>query len=92
MGIRSEHISIDPNAYPFKAICRVSYVENLGIDSQVYADFNLNSEDTITESATKAVIKAPANIKYDENQHIEVSIDFSHVHIFDAETETTLIP
>ncbi len=41
-GIRSEHISVDPEKYPYKAKCKVSYCEDLGVDSQVYADFDLS--------------------------------------------------
>ena len=46
-GIRSEHISIDPDKYPFKAKCKVSYCEDLGVDSQVYGNFDLNYVDLI---------------------------------------------
>ena len=92
LGIRSEHLSVDPNAYPYKAKCRVSYVENLGIDSQLYADFNTETEESITDSETKVIIKAPANVRFEEGSIIEVSIDFDNVHLFDAETEQTLLP
>lgn len=92
LGIRSEHISVDPEAFPFRLPCKVSYVENLGVDSQVYGDFNVNVEETVTGSETKAIIKAPAGVTFDEDSVIDVSLDFSHVHLFDAETEQALIP
>ncbi|MDE6505340.1 MAG: sn-glycerol-3-phosphate ABC transporter ATP-binding protein UgpC [Clostridia bacterium] len=91
-GIRLEHVSVDPEKYPYKAKCRVSYVEDLGVDGQVYADFDLNSEDTITESATKVIIKAPENAFYRAGEIIDVSMDLSHLHLFDAETEKTIAP
>ncbi len=91
-GIRSEHISVDPNEYPCKAKCRVSYTEDLGIDSQVYADFNLQGADTITESPTKVIVRAPAAIYYRPGEIIEVSFDMSQLHIFDAETEKSIAP
>jgi len=92
LGIRLEHISVDPEKYPYKAKCRVSYIEDLGVDGQVYADFGLDSEDTITESATKVIIKAPENAFYRAGEVIEVSLDLSHLHIFDSETEKTVAP
>lgn len=92
LGIRLEHISVDPEQYPYRAKCRVSYLEDLGVDGQVYADFDLNSEDTITESATKVIIKTPVNAIYRAGEVIEVSLDLSHLHIFDAETEKTVAP
>jgi hypothetical protein len=91
-GIRCEHISTDPERYPYKAKCRVSYVEELGVDAQVYADFNLSSGETITESPTKVVIKAPAGTDFSVGQEIGVSFDLSHLHLFDAENERTILP
>ncbi|MBD5632348.1 MAG: ABC transporter ATP-binding protein, partial [Clostridia bacterium] len=92
LGIRLEHVSVDPEQYPYKAKCRVSYTEDLGIDGQVYADFNINSEDTVTESATKIIIKAPAGVFYRAGEIIDISMDLSKLHIFDTETEKTIAP
>lgn len=91
LGIRLEHISVK-DEYPYKAKCRVSYVEDLGVDSQIYADFNIDSEDTVTESSTRLIIKAPAGSFYKTGEIIEVSLDLSHLHIFDKETEKSIMP
>ena len=91
LGIRLEHISIK-DEYPYKAKCRVSYVEDLGVDSQIYADFNLGSEDTVTESKTRIIIKAPSGTYYKTGEIIEVSLDLSHLHVFDMETEKSIMP
>lgn len=92
VGIRAEHISVDPEQYPYKAKCRVSHVEELGTDCQVYADFNLESDELASESATRVIVKAPAGSFYDVDQVIEVSLDLTHIHVFDAETENTVSP
>ena len=92
MGIRCEHVSVDPNEYPFKAKCRVSHIEELGIDCQVFADFNIDSEETVAESPTRVIIKAPTDTEYEPGEIIEVSLDLSKLHIFDAETEDTIVP
>ena len=92
IGIRAEHISVDPARYPFKAKCRVSHVEELGTDCQVYADFNVQSEETVAESPTRVIVKAPAGSTYDIDQIIEVSLDMAQIHLFDKETEVTIAP
>lgn len=92
IGLRAEHISVDPKQYPHKAKCRISHVEELGTDCQVYADFNVASEETVAESPTRVIVKAPAGSFYDIDQIIEVSLDLSHIHVFDAETEQTIAP
>lgn len=92
IGIRAEHISVDPSQYPYKAKCRVSHTEELGTDCQVYADFNIESDDNVTESPTRVIVKAPAGSFYDVDQVIEVSLDLTHIHVFDAETENTIAP
>ncbi len=105
-GIRSEHISVDPKKYPYKAKARVSYCEDLGVDSQVYADFNLaetdeeyvggsgqpRAEDGLFESPTKAVIKAPAATMYEKGEIIDVSLDLTAMCIFDADSEVSVLP
>ena len=92
IGLRAEHISTNPKLYPYKAKCRVSHVEELGTDCQVYADFNLESEDIVGESPTRVIVKAPAGSYFELDQVIEVSLDLSQVHVFDAETENTIAP
>lgn len=92
IGLRAEHVSVDANRYPCKAKCRVSHTEELGTDCQVYADFDINSQETISESPTRVIVKAPAGSYYDVDEIIEVSMDMSHVHVFDAETENSVTP
>ncbi len=92
LGLRSEHISVDPDAYPYKAKCRVSHVEELGTESLVFGDFNPDSEDTVTESPTRVIVKAPAGADYGIGDIIEVSLGLSSLHAFDAETENSIIP
>ena len=92
IGLRAEHISTNPKLFAYKAKCRVSHVEELGTDCQVYADFNLESEDIVGESPTRVIVKAPAGSFYDVDQVIEVSLDLSQIHVFDATTENTIAP
>ncbi len=92
IGLRAEHISVDPDAHPYRAKCRVSHVEELGTDCQVYADFDLDGSDTVAESPTRVIVKAPAGSWYDADSIIDVSLDLDHMHLFDTETENTVAP
>ncbi len=92
VGLRAEHISVDSEAFPFRARCRVSHVEELGTDCQVYADFDLNSADTVAESPTRVIVKAPAGTTYEPDSIVDVSLDLHYMHVFDAETENTIAP
>ena len=92
VGIRAEHVSVNPDAYPYKAKCSVSHVEELGIDCQVFADFNFDKTDSVAESDTRIIIKAPTGCKFKHGEIIEISLDLSHLQLFDAETEATILP
>lgn len=92
IGLRAEDISVDPKRHPYKAKCRVSHTEELGTDCQVYGDFNIEGEESIAESATRVIMKAPTGSFYDVDEVIEVSMDLSHLHVFDTETENTIAP
>lgn len=89
LGLRSEHISCVPNAFPYKAVCRVSHYEDLGTDCQFYGDFDLNNTD-FKDSNTKVVLKAPAGLECAAGEIIDVSLDLSHMHLFDHETEACI--
>lgn len=92
LGIRSEHISVDPDKYECKAKCRISHVEDLGIDSQVYADFSLDVNDTVSDGTVKLVMKAPPQFAGKMDEIIDISLNLHHVRVFDAETERTVSP
>lgn len=92
LGIRAEHISVDPEKYQYRTKCVVSNVEELGTECLVYADFNVSSNESITDEGSKVIIKAPAGTDYISGQVIDISLDLSHLRAFDAETENTIMP
>ena len=91
LGIRAEHISSDSNKYPFKVKCRVSHVEDLGVDAQAYADINLDNDQIVGESKTRIIFKAETGYKVEE-EITEVSLSLDNMHLFDAETEISISP
>ena len=90
-GIRAEHISTDGNG-EYKAKCKVTGIEELGVDSQIYADFDLSSPDSVLETPTKVVFKANSDVGFSVGDIIDVSLDLSKLHVFDAATEKTIAP
>lgn len=92
IGLRAEHVSVAPKQYPYKAKCRVFRVEDLGADCLVYADFNLDNGGDVTDSATRVVIKSPAESEFNINEVTEVSINLDNVIAFDSETDETIAP
>lgn len=91
LGIRAEHISVDPERYGYKTQCVVSNVEELGTESLVYADFNVSNTDALTDEG-RVIIKAPAGADYVSGQIIDVSLDLSQLRAFDGETKNTIMP
>lgn len=89
-GIRSEHISSDSNKYPYKAMCKIGHIEDLGVDAQIYADLNLNDDDLVGESPTRIIYRAPTGYSHQSGDEVEVSFDLEHMHLFDSENEESI--
>lgn len=91
LGLRAEHISIDAEKYTAKAKIKVSHIEELGTESQVFGDLNFDKELGL-QSSTKIVIKAPTMTRFEVGSVTEISFDIENIQVFDAETETNMIP
>ena len=92
LGIRSEHISPDSKKYPYKVSCRVSHIEDLGVDAQVYADLNLEGNDIIGQSPTRIIYRAETGYHKELDEITEVSLNLEQMHLFDDETQETISP
>lgn len=91
LGLRAEHISIDAEKYTTKAKIKVSHIEELGTESQVFGDLNFDKELGL-QSSTKIVIKAPTMTRFEVGSVTEISFDIENMQVFDAETEANMIP
>lgn len=91
LGLRAEHISIDAEKYTAKAKIKVSHIEELGTESQVFGDLNFDKELGL-QSSTKIVIKAPTMTRFEVGSVTEISFDIENMQVFDAETEANMIP
>lgn len=93
LGIRAEHITSNTEEYPYIAKCRVMNVEELGVNDQVYGDFNLDASDlSMEESPTKLILRAPACSHFEPGEIIDVAINLKEVHVFDKETGESAMP
>lgn len=94
IGIRAEDVAIAPNvvsASPYKIRMAVSHVEDLGDESLIYGDINLNG-DGYSESPTRIIVKTTLSHEYRSGEVCEVAFNAKKLHFFDAETEETIVP
>lgn len=94
IGIRAEDISLAPNvvaASPYKVKMIVSHVEDLGDESLVYGDINMNG-DGYSESSTRIIVKTTLSHTYRPGDVCEVAFNVKKMHYFDKETEETIVP
>ncbi len=91
-GLRSEHISIEPKKYDWKTKIKVSHIEELGVETQIYGDLNLHDDSVLGNEGTSIILKAPTGTEYRPGSIIDVSLGLSHLKIFDAETEINVNP
>ena len=94
IGIRAEDVAIAPNvvsASPYKIRMAVSHVEDLGDESLIYGDINLNG-DGYAESLTRGIVKTRLWHENGPGEVCEVAFNVKKLHFFDAETEETIVP
>ena len=91
VGIRSEHVSLG-NKHPFQAKARIGHVEELGNECQVYGDLFVDSDENVADSKTRIILKAETGIDFEMDEIDTVSFDLTKMHVFDAETEKTIMP
>ncbi len=94
IGLRAEDLSIDPNDVAnseatFKV--KVSHKEELGNETLLYGDINMEG-DGYVESSTRVIIKCAESVECHAGDVIEAALDLEHIHLFDKETEITIIP
>lgn len=96
LGIRPEDIHFEGDfvkEHKDTAIkCRTSIIEALGSETIVYCELDEKDEDAIGESTSRLVLKVDPRISIGRGEDIEIAIDPERIHLFDNETEKTIIP
>lgn len=96
MGVRPEDVHVDPafvKANPKTTFTTdISIVEALGSESIVYCELDPEHNSDITETKTRLVIKVDPKTMVSKGDTITVAIDPERIHLFDQETENTILP
>lgn len=93
-GIRAEDVSVNPAVVKnsiSKVKLLVSNVEQMGSEALIYGDVNPDI-DLMGDSPTRIIIKAESGTVFNPGDVIEAALNTAKLHIFDGETEKTLIP
>lgn len=94
IGLRAEDISLDPEkvaASNAVVSIKVSHLEVLGNETLVYGDINMGG-DGYVESSTRVIVSCQEEAGYRAGDIIKAALDMDHVHLFDKETELTIMP
>ncbi len=94
-GLRAEDISFDGDKLKraeAKIPVKVSHIEELGDETLVYGDINMEG-DGFSESATRVIVKVTDGERaWKSGEVLEAALDVSRMHLFDAQTEESILP
>ena len=94
IGLRAEDISLDEEKVQ-KSTARIkvkiSHTEELGTETLVYGDIDMNG-DGFAETNTRVIIKSGGFKDYAPDEVLEAALDISAVHLFDKDTEESILP
>lgn len=88
LGIRSENIKLTKSKSSISM--KVSHIEELGNETLIYGDIDLNNE-SIVESSTRVIVKAPGFLELAPNSIVDISFDIDFIHLFDKESEDSIL-
>ena len=95
LGIRSEDVHVEPEfveAHASTAIeCQIGIIEALGSEQLLYCELDPEGDNS-AESGMRLVLKVDPREHYELGQTIKVALDPNRIHLFDKETEMTIIP
>lgn len=94
IGLRAENVSLDPETVAKSNATikvKISHKEELGNETLIYGDINMDG-DGYTESSTRIIIKSVDEVEHFPGDIVEAALDLDHVHLFDAETEISILP
>lgn len=96
LGVRPEDIHQDASfieASPETVVkARIEVIEKLGAETQVYCDLDYEKEETsIVDNSSQMIAKISSRAHIELHDVIELAFDAYHLHLFDTETEATLL-
>lgn len=94
IGFRAENISLEEEvakSSKTKIKVRISHSEELGTETLVYGDINMQG-DGFSESSTRVIIKSAGFKEYEPDSICEAALDIQGIHLFDKDTEESIMP
>ena len=98
LGVRPEDIHQDQmfvaNSPETIVKAKIVVIEKLGAETQIYCELDLENaekEDSVIDSSTQMIAKISSRAVVALNDVIELAFDANHIHLFDAETEFSLL-
>ena len=91
IGLRPEDATIAKDGGNAVIKVKVSHKEELGSETLIYGDINLEG-DGYGEGNTRIIIKDTGDRELQRGDIIEVALNLNRVHLFDKETEQSVLP
>ena len=96
LGVRPEDIHQDQlfisNSPETLVKARIEVIEKLGAETQIYCELNYEGkESSIIDNSTQMIAKISSRAIVALGDIVELAFDANHIHMFDGETEATLL-
>lgn len=94
IGFRAEDITLDKEKVEkstAKIKVRISHSEELGTETLVYGDINMDG-DGFEETSTRVIIKSAGFKEYQADTICEAALNIDAIHLFDLDTEESIMP
>ena len=95
LGIRPEDIHHEKefieNSKKTVVKGRVEVIEKLGAETEVYCELDYNEEEEDLKKVTSLIARIPSRAEVELKEVIKLAFDAEHLHLFDEETEATLL-
>ena len=89
LGVRPEHISTSHEETGLK--CSVNVIERLGNESLIYGVLSGQAEGESLAVENQIIVKTVQEVDYQTGEAINLKIDLSKIHLFDAQSEVTIL-
>ena len=96
LGVRPEDIHQDQlfisNSPETVVSARIDVIEKLGAETQIYCELDYEGKETsVIDNSTQMIAKISSRAIIALNDIVELAFDTNHIHMFDGETESTLL-
>ena len=96
LGVRPEDIHQDEafvTAHPETSLqARIEVIEKLGAETQIYCELDYQGkEGSVIDNSTQMIAKISSRAVVSLKDVITLSFDADHIHMFDGETEATML-